>query len=77
MSILFVSTDNEDVRQMLENQICNRRATDSGFDVPMIHESVGGVSLHTFNLCINKIFFKTPGKTRYYNNNLNIIDQIL
>ena len=52
MSILFVCTDNEDVRQMLENQISNRRPTDSGFDVPMIHESVGGVSLHTFNLHI-------------------------
>jgi dUTPase len=35
---------------MLENQVKNRRPTDSGFDVPMIRESVGGVSLHTFNL---------------------------
>jgi dUTPase len=52
MSILFVTTDNEDVRQMLENQIRNRRPTDSGFDVPMLQESVGGVSLHTFNLHI-------------------------
>lgn len=52
MSILFVCTDNEDVREMLENQVKNRRPTDSGFDVPMIRESVGGVSLYTFNLRI-------------------------
>jgi len=37
---------------MLENQVKNRRPTDSGFDVPMIRESVGGVSLYTFNLRI-------------------------
>ena len=52
MSILFVYTDNEDVRQMLENHVSNRRATDSGFDVPMLQESVGGVSMHTFHLHI-------------------------
>ena len=52
MSILFVYTDNEDVRQMLENHVSNRRATDCGFDIPMLQESVGGVSMYTFNLHI-------------------------
>ena len=37
---------------MLENHVSNRRATDSGFDIPMLQESVGGVSMYTFNLHI-------------------------
>ena len=53
MSTLFVYTDNIALRNMLIDMVNNRRATDSGFDIPMLSEEVNRNSvLHTFNLNI-------------------------
>jgi len=55
MSVLFIQTDNEDLRQMLNAMVAGRRATDSGFDIPMLHQYVtasSNIPLHTFNLHI-------------------------
>jgi len=37
---LFLSTENAEIRALLENQIANHRYTDSGFDIPMISQSI-------------------------------------
>jgi dUTP pyrophosphatase len=37
---LFLSTENAEIRALLENQIVNHRYTDSGFDIPMISQSI-------------------------------------
>jgi dUTPase len=55
MSTLYIQTDNYQVRQMLLNMVTSRRSTDSGFDIPMLVETVEqnpNFSLHTFNLRI-------------------------
>jgi len=53
MSTLYIYTDNIALRNMLFDIVNNRRATDSGFDIPMLAEEVNRNSvLHTFNLNI-------------------------
>jgi dUTPase len=55
MSVLFISTDNIELHAMLENMVNTRRLTDSGFDIPMLHEHVNlnkYERLHTFELGI-------------------------
>ena len=50
MSTLYIYTDNNELRNMLLGMKDNRRATDSGFDIPMIYEPVHSSNrLHTFN----------------------------
>jgi len=55
MSVLFVSTENIELRHMLENMVNTRRPTDSGFDIPMLRKVVNQNNyerLHTFGLGI-------------------------
>lgn len=53
MSNLYIYTDNHDIRNMLYEAVNNHRKTDSGFDIPMLYESVNSNELlHTFNLNI-------------------------
>jgi len=54
MSVLFIQTDNEELRQMLLSTVNARRNTDSGFDIPMLHQYVTAriEQLHTFNFHI-------------------------
>ena len=55
MSVLFISTENIELRHMLENMVNTRRPTDYGFDIPMLRKVVNQnnyESLHTFGLGI-------------------------
>jgi dUTP pyrophosphatase len=53
MATLYIFTDNINLRQMLFNAVDRYRPTDSGFDVPMLHEEVNrNQLLHSFNLHI-------------------------
>jgi dUTPase len=53
MSTLYIFTDNLELRRMLFDIENARRRTDSGFDIPMLHEHVNynaNNPMHTFNL---------------------------
>jgi dUTP pyrophosphatase len=53
MTTLHIYTDNMVLRNMLIELVNNRRVTDSGFDIPMLHQEVDLLQeLHTFNLNI-------------------------
>jgi len=55
MGILYIQTDNYELRQMLLAMVAARRNTDSGFDIPMLLQRVDpnpNTPLHTFNLHI-------------------------
>lgn len=50
---LNIYTPNLELRQMLWELTDTRRVTDSGFDIPMLHEEIAmDVDLYTFNLHI-------------------------
>jgi dUTP pyrophosphatase len=59
---LFVFTENVDLRIKLMNIAETRRVTDSGFDIPMIEQSVNSfVQKHTFDLNIQVGAIDTDG----------------
>lgn len=50
---LYIRTDNNDVRKLLQTQIDNHRYTDSGFDIPMLRQIVNlDEYSHSFRLGI-------------------------
>lgn len=51
MATLYIFTDNNQLREMLFTAVDRYRSTDSGFDIPMLHEEVNlNECIHTFNL---------------------------
>lgn len=51
MATLYIFTDNINIRQMLFSAVDRYRPTDSGFDIPMLHEEVNqNEFVHSFNL---------------------------